>query len=195
MRQKSVPEKEPATQVVKNIRRATRRHFSAEDKIRIVLEGLRGEDSTPCRCGGRWKRSAFRAPPSTAGTICTRPVGRKPWTTDIPSQIFARWVTVQDFDRKSLRALRVLSLYASRLTCSHLSIKIAVAVILSDDLADLINAVGVGTSASHAIACLTVFQTRRQLDDLAIFIDERKHVSLLACKLCMCNAASSFDLS
>jgi hypothetical protein len=26
---------------VKNIRRATRRHFSAEDKIRIVLEGLR----------------------------------------------------------------------------------------------------------------------------------------------------------
>jgi transposase len=31
MSQKSVPEKEPATQVVKNIRRATRRHFSAED--------------------------------------------------------------------------------------------------------------------------------------------------------------------
>ena len=45
MRQRSVPEKEPATLVVKNIRRATRRHFSAEDKIRIVLEGLRGEDS------------------------------------------------------------------------------------------------------------------------------------------------------
>jgi transposase len=44
MRQKSVPEKEPAIQVVKNIRRATRRHFSGEDKIRIVLEGLRGED-------------------------------------------------------------------------------------------------------------------------------------------------------
>jgi transposase len=37
---------------VKNIRRATRRHFSAEDKIRIVLEGLRGEDSIAelCRC-------------------------------------------------------------------------------------------------------------------------------------------------
>ena len=45
MRQKSVPEKEPATQVVKNIRRATRRHFSAEDKIRIVPEGLRGDGS------------------------------------------------------------------------------------------------------------------------------------------------------
>ena len=50
MRQKSVPEKEPVTQVVKNIRRATRRHFSAEDKIRIVLEGLRGEDSIAELC-------------------------------------------------------------------------------------------------------------------------------------------------
>lgn len=29
--------------VVKQIRRATRRKFSAEEKIRIVLEGLRGE--------------------------------------------------------------------------------------------------------------------------------------------------------
>ena len=50
MRQKSGPEKEPATQVVKNIRRATRRHFSAEDKIRIVLEGLRGEESIAELC-------------------------------------------------------------------------------------------------------------------------------------------------
>ena len=32
MRQKSGPAKEPATQVMKNIRRAPRRHFSAEDK-------------------------------------------------------------------------------------------------------------------------------------------------------------------
>ena len=30
--------------VVKDIRRATRRQFSAEEKIRIVLEGLRGEE-------------------------------------------------------------------------------------------------------------------------------------------------------
>ncbi|WP_294123911.1 hypothetical protein, partial [Sphingomonas sp.] len=36
--------KRPAEQVVKDIRRATRRHFSAEDKIRIVLEGLRGDE-------------------------------------------------------------------------------------------------------------------------------------------------------
>ena len=50
MRQKSMPAKEPATQVVKNIRRATRRHFSAKDKISIVLEALRGEDSIAELC-------------------------------------------------------------------------------------------------------------------------------------------------
>ena len=50
MRQKSVPTKEPAEQVIKGIRRATRRHFSAEDKIRIVLEGLRGEESIAELC-------------------------------------------------------------------------------------------------------------------------------------------------
>ena len=48
--------KASAERVVKNIRRATRRHFSAEDKIRIVLEGLRGEDSMPS-CAAR---KAFR---------------------------------------------------------------------------------------------------------------------------------------
>jgi len=41
MRQKSGPEKAPAEQVVKDVRRATRRPFSAEEKIRIVLEGRR----------------------------------------------------------------------------------------------------------------------------------------------------------
>jgi transposase len=42
--------KAPAEAVVKDIRRATRRHFSAEDKIRIVLEGLRGDDSIAELC-------------------------------------------------------------------------------------------------------------------------------------------------
>src|SRR3984885_103873 len=60
MRQKSVPEKEPATQVIKNIRRATRRHFSAEDKIRIVLEGLRGEESVQ-NLYYRWSKEFLEA--------------------------------------------------------------------------------------------------------------------------------------
>jgi len=45
MRPKSSIPKKPAAQVVKDIRRQTCRHFWAEDKIRIVLEGLRGEDN------------------------------------------------------------------------------------------------------------------------------------------------------
>ena len=50
MKQKSGPEKAPAEQVVKDIRRQTRRQYSAEEKIRIVLEGLRGEDSIAELC-------------------------------------------------------------------------------------------------------------------------------------------------
>jgi transposase len=47
---KSHDGKRTAEQVVKDIRRATRRHFSAEDKIRIVPDGLRGEDSIAELC-------------------------------------------------------------------------------------------------------------------------------------------------
>ena len=47
---KKLPANASAEQVVKDIRRQTRRHFSAEDKIRIVLEGLRGEDSIAELC-------------------------------------------------------------------------------------------------------------------------------------------------
>lgn len=50
MRQKAGPQKPAAEQVIKDIRRATRKHHSAEDKIRIVLEGLRGEDSIAALC-------------------------------------------------------------------------------------------------------------------------------------------------
>ena len=50
MSQKSGSVKEPAEKVVQNIRRATRKRYSAEDKIRIVLEGLRGEDSIAELC-------------------------------------------------------------------------------------------------------------------------------------------------
>jgi transposase len=70
MGQKSGPGKEPAEQVVKEIRRATRRQFSAEEKIRIVLTGLRGEDSIAelCRREGivenlyyRWSKEFLEA--------------------------------------------------------------------------------------------------------------------------------------
>ncbi len=46
MNQTSGPAKKPAEAVIKDIRRATRRQFPSEEKIRVVLEGLRGEDSS-----------------------------------------------------------------------------------------------------------------------------------------------------
>jgi transposase len=42
--------KEPAEKVVRDIRRRTRRQYSSEEKIRIVLEGLRGEESIAGLC-------------------------------------------------------------------------------------------------------------------------------------------------
>ena len=50
MRQREKQAPQSAEETVRDIRRATRRHFSAEDKIRIVLDGLRGEDSIAELC-------------------------------------------------------------------------------------------------------------------------------------------------
>jgi transposase len=50
MRQKSVGPQSPSERLVKDIRRATRKHYSAEDKIRVVLDGLRGEESIAALC-------------------------------------------------------------------------------------------------------------------------------------------------
>jgi transposase len=50
MRQKSGPQVQSSEQVVKDIRRATRKQYSAEEKIRIVLDGLRGEYSIAELC-------------------------------------------------------------------------------------------------------------------------------------------------
>jgi transposase len=70
MRQKSGPVRQSAEAVVKEIRRANRRQFSAEEKIRIVLEGLRGEESIAelCRREGivqnlyyRWSKEFLEA--------------------------------------------------------------------------------------------------------------------------------------
>jgi transposase len=50
MRQKSGTPETPSERIVRDIRRATRKHHSAEEKIRIVLEGLRGEHSIAELC-------------------------------------------------------------------------------------------------------------------------------------------------
>ena len=48
MRQKSGPQKPTADKAIKDIRRVTRKSYSAEEKIRIVLEGLRREPRMAC---------------------------------------------------------------------------------------------------------------------------------------------------
>ena len=69
MRQKQ-DHKNEADKVVRNIKRRTRRKFNAEEKIRIVLAGLRGEESVAelCRIEGihqhlyyRWSRDFLEA--------------------------------------------------------------------------------------------------------------------------------------
>ena len=70
MRQQTRSLKEPAEKVVANIQRVTRKQYLAEEKIRIVLEGLRGEDSIAelCRREGiaqnlyyRWSKDFLEA--------------------------------------------------------------------------------------------------------------------------------------
>ena len=70
MRSKAETDSEKAEKQVRDIRRATRRQYSAEDKIRIVIAGLRGEDSIAelCRKEGinqnlyyRWSKDFLEA--------------------------------------------------------------------------------------------------------------------------------------
>jgi transposase len=70
MMTKRNPNRPGSEKTVRDIRRATRRQYSAEEKIRIVLDGLRGEDSVAkiCRREGintnvyyRWSKEFLEA--------------------------------------------------------------------------------------------------------------------------------------
>ena len=50
MRQTTETRTSPGEKIVKDIKRATRKHYSSKEKIRIVLDGLRGEDSIAELC-------------------------------------------------------------------------------------------------------------------------------------------------
>ena len=50
MRQTTGTRKSPGEKIFKDIKRATRKHYSSEEKIRIVLDGLLGEDSIAELC-------------------------------------------------------------------------------------------------------------------------------------------------
>ena len=50
MSHKSGPRGTASDKAIKDIRRATRKRYSAEEKIRIVLDGLRGEETIAELC-------------------------------------------------------------------------------------------------------------------------------------------------
>ncbi len=50
MKQTPGTSKDAADKLVRGIKRKTRKHYSAEEKIRIVLAGLRGEESIAALC-------------------------------------------------------------------------------------------------------------------------------------------------
>ena len=64
MRQKSRSVGSHGEKVVKDIRRATRKQYSAEEKIRIVLDGLTGEESIAELC----RRECIQTPSAFAAS-------------------------------------------------------------------------------------------------------------------------------
>jgi transposase len=50
MKQTPGTSKDAADKLVRGIKRKTRKHYSAEEKIRVVLAGLRGEESISALC-------------------------------------------------------------------------------------------------------------------------------------------------
>ena len=92
-------------QHVRDIRRRTRRRYSAEEKIRIVLEGLRGEASIAelCRREGisqnlyyRWSKEFLEAgkkrlPPTSRPTATTSAKPPRPSVVNAMTDSSRRW--------------------------------------------------------------------------------------------------------
>ena len=106
MRQKSRPEKQPAEDTIKDIRRATRRRFSAEEKIRVVLEGLRGEESIAELCRrediasstyyGWSKEFLERRPVDEITNTCSSPAGRGRDLALLGARVVANAVVIEE---------------------------------------------------------------------------------------------------
>ena len=68
--------------VVQEIRWKTRRQFSAEEKIRIVLEGLRGEESIAALC----RREGLNRISTAGGARSFSKLGRSGWSATRPAR-------------------------------------------------------------------------------------------------------------
>jgi transposase len=108
MRQKSGPEKAPAEPIVKDIRRAARRHVSAEEKIRVVLRAgvarrawpsSAAARGSPRRCTMAGPRSSLR--PARRGSRATRRVPQPPMRKDLRREAQALKEVVADLTREN----------------------------------------------------------------------------------------------
>ena len=89
MRQRSMSKNDPTERTVRDIRRKTRKQYTAEEKIRIVVSGLRGEESIAALCrregiaeglyysGSKEFLEADKKRLSTAAGICTGAAAQK----------------------------------------------------------------------------------------------------------------------
>lgn len=82
MRQKPGPRKSHGENVVKDISRATRKQSTAEEKIGIVLDGLKGGDSIANCAAAKVLRKACIA----AGPRSSLKLGRSAWRVTQPAQ-------------------------------------------------------------------------------------------------------------
>ena len=88
--------KESAEAAVRTIRRVTRKKYSAEEKVRIVLEGLWGETSIAglCRREGiptnLYYRTANNAAPSGGARTSSKPASSAWWGTASARRTHAR---------------------------------------------------------------------------------------------------------
>ena len=117
MRQKSMSLKDGAETAVRDIRRKTRKQYSAEEKIRIVLSGLRGEDGIagPCRREGiaeslyySWSKEFLEA-------------GKKRLSGDTARQASSGEVKDLCRERHDLKEALVEQVLEDRLLCSKIS--------------------------------------------------------------------------
>jgi transposase len=100
------PARVPAEKLVRDIRHAARKHHSAEEKIRIVLEGLRGEESTrPCAAAKPSPRACitpgqrnFSKPINTVWPVTrpARPKASSAWRSPPPAYEAAWPPTLHD---------------------------------------------------------------------------------------------------
>ena len=125
MRQKSNSTPVTSEKLVRDIRRATRKQYSAEEKIRIILDGLRGETPIPelCRREGiaesmyySWSKEFLEAGKRRLAGDTTRAA-----TTDEVKQLRREAQDLKEVGRAGPRGELLRSLLAAALVATSLS--------------------------------------------------------------------------